>query len=75
MHPDLIYSLNSEIALKEAEKASALLSKSYNILINDYERGKYLVSLKNLIPAQTPRDRYRNIPPKPRRLRVFHGTK
>lgn len=43
VHPDLIYSLKSDEALKEAEKASSLLSKSYHILINDYERGKYLV--------------------------------
>lgn len=44
VHPDLIISLQDKEAIKEAEKASAIISKSYQILLNDYERAKYIVS-------------------------------
>lgn len=44
VHPDLIASLNEDKATKEAEKVSSIISKSYKVLLNDYERSKYLVS-------------------------------
>ena len=44
VHPDLIISLQDKEAIKEAERASSIISKSYQILLNDYERAKYIVS-------------------------------
>lgn len=44
IHPDLIASLNDEEATKEAETISSILSNSYKIILDDYERAKYMVS-------------------------------
>ncbi len=49
VHPDLIMSLKDEEAIKEAERASSIISKSYNILLNNYERAKQLVRILNNI--------------------------
>lgn len=43
VHPDLIISFNDKEAIKEAENASSFISKSYHLLLNDYERAKYLL--------------------------------
>lgn len=43
VHPDLIISFNDKEAIKEAENASSIISKSYHLLLNDYERAKYLL--------------------------------
>ena len=44
VHPDLIIALKDAEAVKEAEKVSSIISKSYKILLDDYERAKYMVS-------------------------------
>lgn len=44
VHPDLIASLHDNEAIKEAESASAHISKSYETLKNEFERAKFIVS-------------------------------